>query len=91
MVCPLHNGVPELWCAGHHAAPPPRRPAPSPPPPIYAPTNDCELGALWEVQKSWESGELTHIIFDGWADHRILSIEFFNQEVSFDKKSISNA
>ena len=91
MVCPLHNGVPELWCAGHHAAPPPRRPAPSLPPPIYAPTNDCELGALWEVQKSWESGELTHIIFDGWADHRILSIEFFNQEVSFDKKSISNA
>ena len=91
MVCPLHNGVPEIWCAGHHAAPPPRRPAPSPPPPIYAPTNDCELGALWEVQKSWESGELTHIIFDGWADHRILSIELFNQEVSFDKKSISNA
>ena len=81
MVCPLHNGVPEQWCASHHTGPPPHLPAPNPPPPMYALTDDCELGALWEVQKTWGDGELTHIIFDGWADHRIVSIEFFGQDI----------
>ena len=75
---------------------PPRRTTASPPrtEPAAADLRTHErlrARRLWEVQKSWESGELTHIIFDGWADHRILSIELFNQEVSFDKKSISNA
>ena len=58
---------------------------------MYALTDDCELGALWEVQKTWGDGELTHIIFDGWADHRIVSIEFFGQDISLDDKSITNA
>ena len=74
-----------------HTHPPPRAPAPSPPPPIYGPLSDCELGALWEVQKGWGDGELTHIVLDGWADGRLLSLTFKGQDISVDEKSVTNA